>query len=71
MRPQGRSGVWPVVRALMCLLLAGLGAGWHGVPRAQSYPAKPVRLIVPYAGGTSTDLLARMLVPRKIGRAHV
>lgn len=32
--------------------------------RAQSYPAKPVRLIVPYAPGGTTDLLGRFIANR-------
>jgi tripartite-type tricarboxylate transporter receptor subunit TctC len=31
---------------------------------AQSYPAKPIRIIVPYAPGGSTDVVFRILAPR-------
>ena len=31
---------------------------------AQGYPARPVRIIVPYAVGTATDAAARMLAQR-------
>lgn len=36
--------------------------------QAQSYPAKPVRFIVPFPAGGATDLLARTLAP-KLGEA--
>ena len=41
-----------------------LGPGATPEATAQAYPARPVRLIVPYSAGGSVDLLARILAPK-------
>ena len=42
---------------LMCVLFSSIGG--HGL--AQSYPNKPIRLIVPFAPGGTSEVLARMI----------
>ena len=43
-----------------CALLAVLGVIPFGAT-AQTYPAKPIRIIVPWAAGGSTDVIARIM----------
>ncbi|SDC87356.1 Tripartite-type tricarboxylate transporter, receptor component TctC [Cupriavidus sp. YR651] len=45
-----------------------------GPARAEDYPARPVRLVVPFGGGTSTDITARIIgeaMARKLGQPIV
>ena len=49
------------LRALLVLALLA-----SAVSHAQTYPSRPVRLIVPYAAGGPVDSMARLLAPRLV-----
>src|SRR3954468_22316858 len=48
----------------MKLLVAVLACVLACAAHAQSYPSKPIRLIVPYAAGGTSDILARQIGPK-------
>src|SRR3954452_24918510 len=45
----------------------GAAAAWPVIASAQSFPARPITLIVPFAAGGPTDLLARILAEHMRG----
>ena len=45
-----------LIAAFMCLTMNGLAFG------ADTYPSKPIKLIVPYGAGNATDAAARLMV---------
>lgn len=49
-------------RALLSILAIAVAAAC-GVARAQGFPEKPVRVVIPYAPGGGTDNLVRILAP--------
>ncbi len=48
----------------LALLCCGLGAQLGGVAQAQTFPSKPIRIIVAFPAGGGTDIVARMIAPR-------
>jgi len=53
-----------VVSAVVALALC---AGAAGVARAQSYPERPIKLVVPFPAGGATDTTARLVAQRLQG----
>ena len=52
-------------RILTATQLALLGAiAWTGTATAQTYPDRPVKIIVPYAAGGNTDAISRLIGAR-------
>ncbi|WP_427313127.1 Bug family tripartite tricarboxylate transporter substrate binding protein [Cupriavidus sp. H39] len=63
-----------VLNAGAAACIVALGLAHVGLAQAQSYPAKPIRLIVPFAAGGTTDIVARAVsdgLGRELGQPVV
>src|SRR5713101_4641726 len=58
-----RSRIAPGAIAVLAAVLGGTVFGGD-VADAQTYPTRPIQVIVPFAGGSASDVLTRILVDR-------
>jgi tripartite-type tricarboxylate transporter receptor subunit TctC len=52
---------FPLRRRFVAGTLAAAALAFAGLAQAQTWPTKPVRIVVPFAPGGATDILARLL----------
>lgn len=67
MQKNKRSWQWKAVGQLTGIVAVALGCGYAASAAAQSFPGRPISLVVPYEPGATTDLIARA-VGERMGR---
>ena len=53
-----------MIRKLSAILMPLLLAGVTGAGHAQGYPERPIRMIVPFSTGGTSDLVARIMAAK-------
>jgi tripartite-type tricarboxylate transporter receptor subunit TctC len=56
------------MRQLRVLVLAAIALGFAAAALAQSYPSRPVKVIVPFPPGDAADILSRLIGPKMAER---
>jgi len=49
-------------------VLAALTLGLCAMAQAQNYPAKPIRIVIPFPPGNTTDIMSRLIAPKMAER---
>ena len=64
-------GLWAGLRGHVIVICALIGCwAWTAPACAQSFPSRPITLVVPFAAGGPTDTLARILSERIAAELH-
>jgi tripartite-type tricarboxylate transporter receptor subunit TctC len=53
-----------ILKGLSAMMLVSAIGLWYGVAVPQTYPNKPIRVIIPMAPGGSTDIIMRIIAPK-------
>jgi len=51
-------------RRLALALAVTLTMGWAAVASGQTYPTKPIKILIPFPPGNTTDIMSRLIAPK-------
>jgi len=56
--------MFAIVKVLIAVLLTGTAATSAAFAQTDSYPNRPIQVLIPFAGGSASDVISRMLLDR-------